>query len=371
VNIYLYARHFPPEGDRRWDGVVKAVHGLASGLVQAGAKVTVLSEGSAIANTTVETAAGYTIACFQNPIQTRPALRLSPDLQAYIAQLPADSLVILNGIFHLSVYALSRCCRRHGIPYINAPHDVYSPMMFGKKPLLKWSYWWLLEKRMLQQAAAVQVLDIRQKERFVQLGIHRPVLAIPNGVTPEGESVNFWYPNSIPKLFFFGRLDRYHKGLDLLLSAFRQLVQHTAAELTLQGFDEGDRAQLEHLAQDLQNVTFLEPEQTRSPVAVISEYDVFCLPSRFEGFGLAALEAMVAGRVLLVSEEAGIAPHVKASGCGVVVKPEVNAIHQGLLELLQRRSQWLEMGERGRQYALEELNWQHIGRMALAAYQSR
>jgi glycosyltransferase involved in cell wall biosynthesis len=78
---------------------------------------------------------------------------------------------------------------------------------------------------------------------------------------------------------------------------------------------------------------------------------------------------MLAGRVLLlISEVAGIALHVKASGCGVVVAPEVSAIKVGLMELLQRRSEWKEMGLSGRRYALEHLDWQSIAHKALDQY---
>ena len=78
---------------------------------------------------------------------------------------------------------------------------------------------------------------------------------------------------------------------------------------------------------------------------------------------------MLAGRVLLVSEVAGIAPHVQASGCGVIVAPTVAAIRQGLVELLERRSEWKEMGLKGREYALEHLRWNNIAFAALQQYQ--
>lgn len=77
---------------------------------------------------------------------------------------------------------------------------------------------------------------------------------------------------------------------------------------------------------------------------------------------------MLAGRVLLISEVAGIAPHVKASGCGIVVALEVSSIKAGLMELLQRRSEWKDMGLSGRRYALKHLDWKSIAPNALEQY---
>jgi glycosyltransferase involved in cell wall biosynthesis len=95
---------------------------------------------------------------------------------------------------------------------------------------------------------------------------------------------------------------------------------------------------------------------------------VFCLPSRFEGFGLSALEAMLAGRVLLVSERAGIARHIHASECGITVEPTVAGIGKGLESLLERRAEWREMGLAGRRYALANLQWRNIAAAALDQY---
>ncbi|MNC85551.1 D-inositol-3-phosphate glycosyltransferase [compost metagenome] len=116
-------------------------------------------------------------------------------------------------------------------------------------------------------------------------------------------------------------------------------------------------------------VAFRAPDYRRSSPRIIADHDVFCLPSRFEGFGLAALESMLAARVLLVSEIAGIARHVRASDCGVVVKPTTASVAEGLAALLQRRSEWREMGLRGRRYALANLQWKNIAASALRHYE--
>ncbi|HEY9605783.1 MAG TPA: glycosyltransferase [Allocoleopsis sp.] len=375
--IYLYLKMFPPLGDRLDNGAVKYVHGLASGLVACGANVTVLCEGSHSKeepDSSYQTDAGYTIKWFANPSQ-HLSFKVAQNLKKFIQGGSKPDFVVLNGIFHPSVYAMSRLLKQQNIPYLVAPLDPYHPSIFSKNAQLKWPYWYLLERRMLKQAKAVQLLDIRHVEWLHRLGVQIPAIETPCGFSLENvypESMLQWRDHTSPTFLFLGRIDSHNKGLDLLLNAFAEITTVMDAKLTIQGPDNGDRTTLERMANQLsllERVSFLDPDFNASAASIIANYDIFCIPSRFEGFSIAALEAMLAGRVLLVSEVAGIAPHVQASGCGVVVKPEVVAIKEGLIELLQQRARWKEMGLNGRKYVLEYLSWDKIASTVLERYQ--
>jgi glycosyltransferase involved in cell wall biosynthesis len=283
-------------------------------------------------------------------------------------------LVVLNGIFSPHLFTLSKILSRRSIPFIVAPHDPYHPAMFAKRPHIKWPYWYLFERSMLRGATAIQLLDERHREWLMRLGVHQPTFAAPNGFLPHEvpPARNLaWSSSRGARLVFLGRLDAHNKGLDLLLSAFSDMRERRDLSLTLQGPDWGDRARLQHQAAQLgisDRVAFREPDYAQSSTEILSEFDVFCVPSRFEGFSLAALEAMLAGRVVLISDIAGIAPHVRESDCGVVVRADKDSVRRGLTELLERRSEWKAMGLRGRKYALEHLAWGQIAARALQRY---
>ena len=383
MHLYLYLKHFPPYGDDLHEGTRKAVHGLATGLVNSGATVTILCES--VLDSVYESASGYTIRCFKNPksnetdtIDKTACFTLAPGFDPFLRQHRShqqESLFILNGIFHRSLASLSRLLRKYAIPYVVAPHDPYHPSIFKQNAHLKWPYWHLLEKHMLQRAAAVQVLDRRHGEWLRRLQIKTPVIETPNGFAPSSvlaESSLQWRSNDLVKLYFLGRFDIYNKGLDLLLEAFANLVQVANVELTLQGPDwANERQQLELQAAQLgisEKVTILASDYTRSASELIATYDVFCMPSRFEGFSLSILEALLAARPVLVTEIAGVAPHVSASQCGIVVQPTIDSIQLGLMTLLEKRSQWQDMGLRGRDYVLKHLDWGTIATTTLEQY---
>lgn len=374
MKVYFYTRYF--SDDLRYilsEGTRKAIHGLVSGMVNCGVEVTILCEGKEDA--VYEMDSGYQIRQFCNASRFKN-FNVPKSLKSFIAKnLDRNTLIVLNGIFQPKISSLSYFLKRFEIPYIYAPHDPYHPSIFNSRSYLKWPYWYLFECKLLQGAKAIQVLDIRHADYLRHLKVSTPVIPAPNGFSNRdlhAEETLTWDLERSPELFFLGRMDTHNKGLDLLLDAFSETVNTVASRLTLQGKDKGDRPALEARANALglsNQISFLEPDYDQSSSRLIQKYDIFCLPSRFEGFGLSALEAMLAGRVLLVSNVAGIAPHVRASGCGIVVEPRVDDIKKGLLELLSQRAKWKEMGLNGRRHALENLQWDKIAANVLDDYQ--
>jgi glycosyltransferase involved in cell wall biosynthesis len=376
MTLYLYVQYFPPHQNPVHNGVIKAVHGLAAGLAACGESVMVLSEGPQSA--TVQTAFGYVHCCFART-NNNPSFHLAPDLSAFIRRrITGRDLVILNGGFHPSVYACAQLLISQAIPYVMAPHLSYDDSMFAKSRCRKHVYWHLWERHVLRSARVIQVFDQRQATWLKRRGINTPTIEVPNGFDSASippRSTLSWRSASAPvQLLFFGRLCSYIKGLDFLLQAFAGLPDRSGAphpELILQGPDEGDRSSLIQSVRRLRvsdRVHFRSADYVTPPTQIMAEADIICLTSRSEGFGLAALEGMLAGRVLLVTETTGIAKHVQASGCGVVVQPNVESIQAGLNWLLQCRDDWPEMGLRGRQQAIDHLPWSQIAQQVRPKY---
>lgn len=98
-----------------------------------------------------------------------------------------------------------------------------------------------------------------------------------------------------------GRLDR-QKGFDLLIQAFRTLPD---PDLRLNIYGDGpERPALRALAQGDARIRFLG--HSPNPAAAMQAVDAVVMPSRWEAYGLVAIEARAAGRPVLVSGEDGL-----------------------------------------------------------------
>lgn len=371
MKIHLYLKDFKPT-EPVAGGMEKAVTGLAAGIVAGGDDAILLCESDA--DHTIQDPEGYVIRCFRND-HKRKRWNLADGLIRYVeAEMNSHSLVVLNAIFHPSVARLARFLRKRQIPYIVAPHDPYHDSIFLKNGHFKRPYWYLVERPMLRRAAAVQVLDKRHGDLLRSRGVQTPVIEVINGyrerdVLPESE-IQF-RTSGTARLLFLGRLESINKGLDLLIDAFNQVADTTDADLTLQGPDAGDLAALRAQAaasRHADRIHFLPADFSTPAARIASRYDLFVIPSRFEGFSLAAMEAMLAARPVVISDIAGLAPHVRAAGAGVVVDANVESIASGIRAMIDRRSEWPAIGIAGRRYAMERFRWNRIAAEAMEEY---
>lgn len=114
----------------------------------------------------------------------------------------------------------------------------------------------------------------------------------------------------------------HRKGIDVLLEALHRIrTAGLAARCWIAG-DGAERRDLERLALRYglgDRVAFLGSR--RDVGDLLAAADAFVLPSRREGLGVAALEAMAAGRPVVCSHVGGLAHSVVDGGTGLLVPP--------------------------------------------------
>jgi glycosyltransferase involved in cell wall biosynthesis len=163
-----------------------------------------------------------------------------------------------------------------------------------------------------------------------------------------------------------GRLSP-QKGLDVLVRAIALLPPEVTCVLVGDGPLRGD---LERLAASLgvgdRVIVTGWIERARDYLPVL---DVVAMPSRFEGFPLAAVEAMLASRPLVATPVQSIPEAVQDGTTGLLVPPEnPDALAGAVAELLGDRARREEMGRRGRALALEQFTSQTMARSYEALY---
>jgi glycosyltransferase involved in cell wall biosynthesis len=203
----------------------------------------------------------------------------------------------------------------------------------------------------------------REVEEVVHLR-HGSVRTIHNGVPDESFEPLARLTDG-PVVGAIGRLER-QKGFDTLIRALANIEGPT---LVLVG-DGNERAALERLAESVGIADrVIWAGWSDEPRRYLSTFDVIALPSRFEGFPLALLEALLARSAVVAADVGSISEAVVDGTTGLLVPADdpgalANAIRRLLAEEGLRR----QLGEQGRQLVLERFTAAHMTRAFESLY---
>lgn len=214
------------------------------------------------------------------------------------------------------------------------------------------SRWDRLRELIYKWADRIVFLDSEQAESAHQqysawrcVGIPNPVVDIDTRPDTQANEIIDKLENYPVRLAAMGRLAN-QKGFDLLLEAFKRIVQHfPKAGLVILG--EGplrDDLQEQIKALDLIDHVLM-PGQIQNPHAVIAACDIFVFSSRYEGQGLALVEAMACG-IPAVSFDCPSGPSyiIRDHVDGILVPPEdINALAETVIMLLNDKEKRLKL----------------------------
>jgi glycosyltransferase involved in cell wall biosynthesis len=103
--------------------------------------------------------------------------------------------------------------------------------------------------------------------------------------------------------------------------------------------------------------------------AFLASIDLFVLPSLFEGLGVAALEAMAAGKPVIATEVGGLSELVEDRRTGLLVPPgDAHALARAIHELVSQDDLMRELGENGRRRVAERFTMERMARQNEAYY---
>lgn len=165
----------------------------------------------------------------------------------------------------------------------------------------------------------------------------RQVEVIPNGVPRLSEVA---VPRADPAwltVLYAGRL-RTRKAVGVLVEAFASVIERAPDARLLIAGDGEHRQALEERVREIgleDHVRFLGAVPRPDLLRLYGEVDVFCLPSIYEGFPVAILEAMAAGLPVVSTTVSGIPEAVVDGEGGLLVAPEnAVALSEALCRLL-------------------------------------
>jgi glycosyltransferase involved in cell wall biosynthesis len=168
-------------------------------------------------------------------------------------------------------------------------------------------------------------------------------------------------PGVGPMVLFLGRITQ-KKRLDLALRAVSVVQQRgLPARLVVAGpLDPQLSWNPQLLAKRLKlsaSVEFLGAVDQATRRRLLSEADVFVLPSDDESFGVSVAEALAAGCPTVATRTVGVAIDAEAAGALRISEAEPDALADNLIAVLSYEDVATNLSESGRRYAENNLTW--------------
>jgi glycosyltransferase involved in cell wall biosynthesis len=236
-----------------------------------------------------------------------------------------------------------------------------------------------LTRYALSRADAISATGLHlatETTRYVPQG--KPVTVVPFGVDMDRFAPAEQAVRTGATIGTVSRLSP-EKGVRYLIEAFALLQERYGESVRLRIAGDttpepggAERQAMEALAAEQGVADAVEfagwVEQDELP-AFLQSLDVFVLPSVYEGFGVAAVEASAAGLPVVASDVHGIPDVVRDGATGLLAPAkDVNALAAAIGRLLDDPAARTAMGRAGREYVAARYDWQANARQMEQLY---
>lgn len=207
------------------------------------------------------------------------------------------------------------------------------------------------------------LLDVTDKEKIKG----KRHFTIPNGVDIAGLDTSL--AAGLPKMAeitaslkenqVIGTVARLsmEKGIDILLEAFALVYKEFHQSKLLIVGDGNQSAELKTLANRLgisDAIIWTGQLSWHEAMSCVEHMDIVVVPSRFEGFGLTAVEAMACGKPVVASRVDGLAEIIQDGITGVLVLPEKPSnLASAIINLLKDKGCRQKIGVAARKHVEE------------------
>lgn len=215
---------------------------------------------------------------------------------------------------------------KYSIPFIITEHRSFFVFNRGDARKMVRSYYIPHLKKAYSLCKKLIIVSESMKSGLLELfpELKMKTVVIPNMINGEYFKMPDHPRKTDPFVFLSaGRLAAV-KGLDVLISAVKELVKKTDHKVFLRIAGRGEmREQLEQQVRSnglSDNVTFLGRISRHDMVKEMQEANCFVLPSSYEAFGVVLIEAMSTGLPVIATRSGG-PENIIENGCGYLVDP--------------------------------------------------
>jgi N-acetyl-alpha-D-glucosaminyl L-malate synthase BshA len=174
------------------------------------------------------------------------------------------------------------------------------------------------------------------------------------------------------KLLLTVRSLTFRKGLDVFIRCIPKILEDEPKTVALIVGDGPERENLKTLAKELgvwDKIIFSGHVPNAQLPSYENSCDLFVIPSREEGFGVAAAEAMACGKPIVGTTAGGLNETIDHNRTGLLVEPDnPKQLAEAIKRILNNDELATQLGDNAREKVLTDFNWDHIAQRTIEVY---
>lgn len=267
-------------------------------------------------------------------------------------------IAIFQGFNFLEHALFALELKRKGIPYIIVPRgSLTHDAIHNHAWLKKWVAHKLILDRYVKNAAAIQYLT---KEEKAESGKewNKYDFILSNGFS--NDIVKSQFLQDGIRGVFIGRLDMYHKGIDILIDAVELVsdkMRQAHFSIDFYGPEKYDYDKMKDIIAGKRLNDILKvngPVSGKDKSEVLLNADLFVLTSRFEGHPMGLIEALSYGIPAMVTAGSNMMEKIEEHNAGWVADPnDKGTIALCIERIIDEKGELVNKGKNARELALE------------------
>ncbi len=293
------------------------------------------------------------------------------DIKKLQAPFNEPNIVVFHECYRPMYLKIAKNLLKNKIPYVVFPHGELGSEAQRKKHIKKILANFLLFNKFTNRASAIICLS---KNELESTNFGKRKILITNGVKIPKKKKDC-FNNSEIKFIYIGRLDAFHKGLDLMIDAVSlvkgKMIEKNAS-VDIYGPDLNGR--YEHVMSLIKEAGVEQIVNLNHEVSgnlkeqLLLNSDIFIQTSRFEGMPLGILEALSYGLPCLVTEGTNLGEEVLSYNAGWNGGNDSEGIAKAIEKALDEKKLYPSYGNNGRDFVERTFSWPIIGRTAINEY---
>lgn len=282
-------------------------------------------------------------------------------------------IVIIHEVYHKEYLIIAKKLKKNNIPYIIVPHGSLATVAQKKKRIKKVVANKLFFNKFIKDAKALQCLSESEKNNTK---FHSEKFIGTNGIAiPKTKKELFSENEKI--IVYIGRLDYYHKGLDLMIEAIKikkEYFQEKKCKFYIYGPDyQNRRENAKRLIEEngVESLVYLlDAVRDKEKEDILLGTDIFIQTSRSEGMPLGILEALSYGVPCLITKGTNMGEYVETYNAGWVAETNADSIAEQLQWAVAEEGEYLEKSKNAVRLIQEEFEWDAIAKDTVKIYES-